>query len=145
MKEAQDEPKDITEYTSELADESSSLGEIRINHSVVAGIVRHAAMENPAVYSVGGGFVDLLSKKESDRGVRVKEEDNGYIIDIRLVLHYGVELAKTALDVQERVKERIEAMTGKDVRKVDVTIERIEMKDEGDEMESEDDDETTSA
>ncbi len=117
-------------------EESNSLGEIKINHSVVASIVRLSALENSGVFAVGGSFVDgiaeIFSKKEaSERGVRVTESEGGhYQIEIRLILKYGVELAKCAYEVQTSVKERVENMTGKLVERVDVVIDGVKSKDE---------------
>jgi uncharacterized alkaline shock family protein YloU len=55
-----------------ISEESSELGSIRINHSVVAGIVRLATQSVTGVVNVGGagvveGLTDFLSKKESER------------------------------------------------------------------------------
>ena len=71
-----EEPAEETIPT--ISEESSELGTIRINHSVVAGIVRLATQSVPGVVNVGGGGVvegltDFFSKKESERGVRVSE------------------------------------------------------------------------
>lgn len=112
--------------------EDGSLGQIKINHSVVASIVRLAALEVEGVYAVGGGFVDgiaeIFSKKESDRGVRVIENQNGaYEIDVRVVLKFGVELAKVALNIQENVTRQIQHMTMKDVYKANIIIDGIKM------------------
>ena len=64
-----------------ISEESSELGTIRINHSVVAGIVRLATQSVNGVVNVGGGGVvegltDFFSKKESERGVKVTESAN---------------------------------------------------------------------
>ncbi len=113
------------------SEETVSLGEIKINHSVVANIVRLAALENSDVFAVGGSFVDgiteIFSKKEaSERGVRITESESGYYrIEIRLILNYGVELAKCAYQVQVSVKDRVEKMTGKLVERVDVVIDGV--------------------
>ncbi len=122
-------------------EETNSLGDIKIAHSVVASIVRLSALENNGVHSVGGNFVDgiaeIFSRKEaSERGVRVTESESGnYIIEIRLVLKYGVELAKCAYEVQMSVKESVENMTGKMSERVDVVIDGVkagnEASDEG--------------
>jgi uncharacterized alkaline shock family protein YloU len=112
--------------------DAPSLGEIRVNHSVVARIVRLAALEVAGVCGVGAGLVDgiadLFSKKESDRGVRITEDaDGSYSIEIRVVMAFGTELAKTAYQVQMAVRKQLTAMTGKGVRRVDVTIEGIKL------------------
>ena len=45
-----------------ISEDSNSLGDIRINHSVVASIVRLAALEVTGVAAVGGGFVDGIAE-----------------------------------------------------------------------------------
>ena len=117
---------------SPIQEDDGSLGQIRINHSVIASIVRLAALEVQGVYAVGGSFVDgiaeMFSKKESDRGVQVGENEEGaYLIDIRVILQFGVELTKTALNIQENVIEKIQKMTMKSVHKVNVIIDGIKM------------------
>ncbi|MCB1120040.1 MAG: Asp23/Gls24 family envelope stress response protein [Verrucomicrobiae bacterium] len=123
---------DTQEIPSISTEETNSLGDIKINHSVVASIVRLAALENRGVFAVAGSFVegiaDIFSKKE-EKGVRVTESDLGnYLIEIRLILKYGVELAKCAYDVQIAVKDRVENMTGKMVERVDVVIDGVKPK-----------------
>lgn len=116
----------------ETTDEQPTLGEIRVNHSVVASIVRLAATEVEGVISISSGIVDgiadLFSKREMDRGVKVTEDPDGnYSIEIRVVMAFGTELAKTAYEIQMAVREKLAAMTGKGVRRVDVTIEGVKM------------------
>jgi uncharacterized alkaline shock family protein YloU len=114
------------------AEESGSLGEIKINHSVVASIVRLAALEVTGVVAVGGGFVDgiaeIFSKKESDRGVRVEEDEVGdYKIEIRVILRFGLELAKVASQVQQNIADQVQKMTSKQVASVNVIIDGVRM------------------
>lgn len=120
------------DITPETVEDQASLGDIKVNHTVVASIVRLAALEINGVSAVGGGFVDgiadLFSKKESDRGVRVNENEHGnYLIELRVVMEFGTELAKTAYDVQLAVRTQVTTMTGKPVERVDVVIEGVKM------------------
>jgi uncharacterized alkaline shock family protein YloU len=116
-----------------LSEESSELGTIRINHSVIAGIVRLATQSVDGVVNVGGGGVvegltDFFSKKESERGVTVAEcEDGGYDIEVRVVLQFGVDLAKTGVSIQESIRDQILAMTGDHAKNIDVVIDDIRM------------------
>lgn len=119
----------------ESPEEQNSFGEIKINHSVVASIVRLAALEVSGVYGVGSGFVDQLggffSKRESDRGVKVQEDAEGrYQIEIRVIMAYGSELAKVAQYVQLAVRNQIQTMTGKEVDKVDIVIDGVRTQEE---------------
>lgn len=111
-------------------EDQPSLGEIKINHSVIASIVRLAALRVPGVSGVGTSFVDgiaeLFSKRESDRGVKIDEDEHGnYVIEVRVVILYGTEIGKTAYQVQMAVREQVTHMTGKSVARVDVVIDGV--------------------
>ena len=116
-----------------ITEESTSLGDIKINHSVVASIVRLATMEVDGVFAVGGGGVvegiaEFLSKKESERGVRVADTEGGaYDIEVRVVLKFGVDLARIGMQIQETVRDRIVDMTSKPGERIDVVIDGIKL------------------
>ena len=112
-----------------------SFGQIKVNHTVVSTIVKMAAINVSGVLAVGGSFVETfiaqLSSKESDKGVRVSEDEAGnYQIEIRVLMEYGVELAKTAETLQMIVAKQVTNMTGKPVANVDVIIEGVKMAEE---------------
>jgi len=114
-----------------LPDNSNGLGSIRINHSVIAGIVRLATQSVKGVVNVGGagvveGLTDFFAKKESERGVSVTEcEDGGYEIEVRVVLRFGVDLAKTGTVIQDSIREQILSMTGNHAKIINVVIDDI--------------------
>jgi uncharacterized alkaline shock family protein YloU len=130
-----------------LSEDSNTLGDIRINHSVVASIVRLAALEVAGVAAVGGGFVDgiaeIFSKKGDERGVRVEEDEAGdYQIEIRVILRFGVELATVATQIQQRIAEQVEKMTSKNVSRVNVVIDGVRTHEEEKQREDWEDDHT---
>ena len=114
-------------------DDQPELGDIKINHNVIASIVRLAALQVKGVVGVGGGIVDgigeIFTKKEADhRGVRVNENESGeYEIEVRIIVAYGAEIGRTAYDVQVDVRKQIIAMTDKEVSRVDVIIEGVRL------------------
>ena len=119
-----------------VSEDNNSLGDIRINHSVVANIVRLAALEVSGVVAVGGSFVDgiaeIFSKKGGDeRGVRVDEDEVGdYKIEVRVILRFGVELAAVASQIQQRIAEQVEKITSKNVARVNVIIDGVRTQEE---------------
>lgn len=121
------------ESTIETGDHpEGSFGQIKVNHTVVSTIVKMAAINVSGVLAVGGSFVEnfiaQISSKESDKGVRVSEDEAGnYEIEIRVFMEYGVELAKTAETLQMIVAKQVTNMTGKPVANVDVIIEGVKM------------------
>lgn len=108
-----------------------SLGNIKIALNVVANIVRLAAFEVEGVLGVGSGFVDGLaemftSRQSSERGVKIDEPEPGvYNIEIRVIMRYGMELAKVAYQLQSVVRERVSSMTGAQVQQVNVIIDGV--------------------
>ena len=113
----------------------SELGVIRINNEVIANIVRLAAQDVEGVYAVGGrGLRDeiagIFTKKEGGAGIQVEEDENGdYRIGVKVILTYGIQLAKCAQDVQAAVRDQVMNMTNKRVSKIDVYIEDVKMPD----------------
>ena len=117
-------------------EESTTLGEIKIKNSVVASIVRLAALEVSGVSAVGGGLVDgiteIFKKTGGDeRGVHVEEDEVGdYRIEVRIILKFGVQLAEVAAEVQNRIASQVEKMTSKSVSRVNVVIDGVKNDDE---------------
>ncbi len=112
--------------------EESGMGSISINNEVVAEIVAMAAREVPGVVSLASGSIkdDIAglfgSKRDGTSSVTIREaEDGSYHIGLKLILTFGVQLAKVAQSVQEAVRERVENMTNKEVSKVNVIVDGI--------------------
>lgn len=112
--------------------EDSGLGSISINNEVVANIVAMAAREVTGVVNLAsGGIKDDLAglfsgKRDSNSAVHIREEPDGsYHIRVKLLLTFGVQLAKVAQNVQEAIRDQVENMTNKDVSKVDVIVDGV--------------------
>lgn len=114
-----------------ISDESD-FGAISIKHSVVANIAKLAALEVVGVHAVVSGFYDgiskILSKPVNDSGVKVMEDEAScYVIDLRVVMDFGVELANVAAQVQKKVKDQVERMTHKSVSRINVFVEDVKI------------------
>ena len=127
-----------------ISEDSNSIGEIHINHSVVASIVRLAALNVVGVAEVctGHGIVDgiaeIFSKKNDERGIQIdKDEVGDYKIRVRVILNFGVELAAVGNEIQQRIAEQVEKMTSKNVARVDVIIDGVRTTDEEKDTDSE--------
>ncbi|MGC9449844.1 MAG: Asp23/Gls24 family envelope stress response protein [Oceanipulchritudo sp.] len=112
--------------------EDSGLGSISINNEVVANIVAMAAREVPGVVSLASGSIkdDIAglfgSRRESGSSVAIREEaDGSYHISVKLILSFGVQLAKVAQSVQVAVRDRVENMTNKEVSKVNIIVDGV--------------------
>lgn len=111
----------------EAIQEESGLGSIQINNEVVANIVAMTAKEVPGVYNLApGGFGLFGGKKESGSGVQIGvNEDDRYVVSVKLILVFGVQLAKVAEAVQIAIRDQIQNMTNKEVARVDVIVDGV--------------------
>ena len=131
-------PEESQETTIPTVSEgSNTLGDISINNSVVASIVRLASLEVTGVASVGTGFrgvdgiAEIFTKKGDERGVRVEVGEVGdYRIEVRVILRFGCQLATVASQIQQRVVEQVENMTSKNVARVNVIIDGVRTSEE---------------
>ncbi|MCR5654629.1 MAG: Asp23/Gls24 family envelope stress response protein [Lachnospiraceae bacterium] len=116
-------------YTLKEDDEN---GVISIADDVVAMIASIAAQEVEGV----SGMVDnitneLMSRvgvKKLTKGVKVAVNESSVKVDIAIQIHYGHSIPKTSKDVQTKVKNSIENMTGLTVEAVNVRIAGINVK-----------------
>lgn len=112
------EDKELDEY-----------GDIRIADEVICIVASLAAQEVPGVVSMSGGLTDginhFLGKENASKGVHLKFEGKLVNASVYINVEYGICIPEIALEVQEKVKEAIEAMTGYEVQFVDVNVEGV--------------------
>lgn len=110
--------------------EEESIGNIKISVDVVSTIAGIAASEIEGVSCMYTSFVDgvaqrLGARKNTSKGVRVDMSGSSVVIDLYIVVEYGVKIPELAWEIQENVKNNVETMTGLDVEKVNIHIEGI--------------------
>jgi uncharacterized alkaline shock family protein YloU len=112
---------------------------IKISEEVIATIAGIAASDNQNVASMGGGFVDgiagMLGRKTPSKGIKVELKDNQVNIDMAVVMQYGCKIHEAARDMQKRVRDAVEDMTGLEVLNVNVSVLGINVSKEGDKVE----------
>ena len=112
-------------------DEENDLGLIHIHNGVIAVIARMAAVKVPGVVDLIGSIVDgiagIVGRKPNDRGVHVELVENGIVLELNLVVEYGVNIPKVAWQVQTEVRQAVEQMTGKPVKGVNVVVQNIQV------------------
>ena len=115
-------------------------GDIRIADEVISIVASLAAQEVPGVLSMSGGITDginrFLGKENASKGVRLKFEGKTVNASVYINVEYGSCIPEIALEVQEKVKEAIEAMTGYEVQFVDVNVEGVRSEEHTSELQS---------
>ena len=125
--------ENMTKNTEEVEAEvitEESIGNIKIAPDVVATIANLTTNEIASVAqmhtTVVGGLAGILgSKKNQSKGVKVEINENKVVIDVNIIVDYGVRIPELAWEIQENVKNNVETMTGLDVEKVNIHIEGV--------------------
>lgn len=114
--------------------ENIEIGNLNISNDVLSTIANIAALEITGVTAMSSGLADGIvekfGKKPLGKGIKVDTKEDETIIDIFLVVNYGVSIPDVAEEVQENVKRSIEAMTGLKVTQVNIHVQGVQLKKE---------------
>ncbi|CDE70141.1 MULTISPECIES: Asp23/Gls24 family envelope stress response protein [Jutongia] len=115
----------------EYITKKKELGEVKIASDVVAAIAALAATEIDGVYSMAGNItnelIGKLGMKNLSKGVKILMEGGIVRVDMMVVVNYGYSIPEVSGQVQERVSQQIENMTGLSVSEVNVRIAGVKL------------------
>ncbi len=110
----------------------SEKGDIKISDDVVASIAGLATSEVEGVTSIAGHVTsDIVGKygiKNLSKGIKLVINDDKVSIDLYINIRYGYSIPKITAQIQDRVKNAIESMTGLTTANVTIHIVDIEVK-----------------
>jgi len=110
------------------------IGQVQIADEVIAVIAGLASTEVEGVVKMSGNItneiVSKLGMKNLSKGVKVEIMGEEVEVRLSLVLRYGVSIPRTSQEVQDKVKNAIETMTGLTVTNVNIRIAGIQTDDE---------------
>lgn len=119
---------DTEERVAESAAETS-IGSVRIASDVVATIAGLAAADISGVAGMSGGIssgiAEMLGRKNLTKGVKVEVSEQETVIELFLIVEYGVAIAEVARTVQEQVKSAVETMTGLNCNTVNIHVQGV--------------------
>ncbi|EOD01733.1 Asp23/Gls24 family envelope stress response protein [Caldisalinibacter kiritimatiensis] len=113
-------------------------GQIKIADEVVGIISGLAATEVKGVAGmsggIAGGIAEMLGRKNLSKGVKVEVGEKEAAIDLYIVVEYGAKIPEVSWEIQERVKNAVETMTGLNVVEVNIHIQGVNIEKEEDEQ-----------
>lgn len=103
---------------------------LTISEDVIGIIAGLAAAEVEGVSGMTLGFVDginqiLGSNKKYSKGVKVELDGNDVVIDLFVIVKYGVKIPDVAFSIQNSVKGSVETMTGLKVKSVNINVQGV--------------------
>ncbi|MDA8227203.1 MAG: Asp23/Gls24 family envelope stress response protein [Desulfitobacterium hafniense] len=109
---------------------ANNYGKIDISEEVIATIAGAAAIECYGLVGMASRkgsdrFAELLGRENLAKGVVVSIQENEVIIDLYIIVGYGVRISEVATNVMERVRYTTEKLTGLSVAQVNVNIQGV--------------------
>ena len=106
------------------------LGKIVVYEEVIATIVGFAAEEcyglvGMASRKLSDDVARLLNRENIARGIQISHLEDGLIIEMNVIVGYGVKISEVAGNVIERVRYFVEMMTGLKVALVNVKVQSV--------------------
>lgn len=103
---------------------------LTISEDVIGIIAGIAAAEVEGVSGMTLGLVDginqiLGNNKKYSKGVKIELEGNNVVIDLYVIVKYGVRIPDVAFSIQNAVKSQVETMTGLNVQSVNINVQGV--------------------
>lgn len=123
-------PRMASKTTNNALVQSRQWGRIEVFPSAVAAIAGHAALRCYGISGMAGrglreGFAELLRRENADKGVDVRGSEEGLIIDVYVIVQYGIRISEVAHNLQETVKFEVERSVNVPVVKVNVNVQGV--------------------
>lgn len=110
---------------------TTDLGNINLSLDVVASITGSAATECYGVVGMASqkpmkdGFYTLLKKDNYAKGIVVEDGETGTIINVYIIVGYGIKISEIVYEVQKKVKYVLESTLDIDVEAVNVFVQSV--------------------
>ena len=88
-----------------MTDQKKTGGKVQISDEAIAVIASIAAQEIKGIVemssSIAGELVEKLGRKSSGKGVRIRRLSEGLILDLFVIMDYGIGIPQVALEGQK--------------------------------------------
>ena len=103
---------------------------LKVSEDVINRIVEIAVSEVKGVYGLSNvrfPFSNIFVNSEKSPAVKIKMHGDAVEISVSIIVTYGCKVSLTAENVQKKIKEDIQTMTGVTVSKINVFISGVSL------------------
>ncbi len=110
-------------------------GLVDISSNVISTVVGGAATTNYGVVGMASknalrdGAFAILNKENYRKGVVVKINDNQIVVDVYIIVGYGLKISEVSRNVQDSVKYNLENLLGIKAKTVNVVVQGVKVLD----------------
>lgn len=112
---------------------NTKYGTIDISNEVISTIVGGAVTD---IYGVVGmasknqirdGVYEILGRENYSRGVVIKQNSGKVVVDVYIVVGYGVKISEVGKNVKSKVKFNLETMLGMKAEEVNIFVQSVKI------------------
>lgn len=116
-----------------MSQDDTKLGRVEVAPSAIAALVAEAVKECYGVVGLSSRnrLDDLAgSLQRSQRGVDVRFDGDGVVVDVYIIVEYGTRITEVAAGVMRRVHFTLDSVLGLPVRAVNVHVQGLRVSDQ---------------
>jgi len=118
-----------------MIQKSTDYGNIELTNDVIATICGGAATECYGVVGMASqkmidGFYDLLKRDNYSKGIVVSQGETGIIVNLYIIVGYGIKISEIVYEVQKKVKYVLENTIDIQVEAVNVYVQAMRLTDD---------------
>lgn len=111
---------------------TTELGDINVAKEVVETIAGLASIDSyglvgMAAQDIQSGISSILGLESIRKGVRVKQSDEGLIVDVHIIVGYGIKIREVAANVMQKVIYILDKDAGLAVARVNVNVKGVKV------------------
>ena len=108
----------------------NELGKITFSDLAIASLARMTAVECYGVVGMASkkatdGLNELLKRENLARGVKVTTADDSVMIDLYVIVEYGISINAVCTSVLDTIKYKVETLMGIHVSKIHVHVQSV--------------------
>ncbi len=109
---------------------SNELGDITVEKEVVETIAGLATLDSYGLvgmvpHNIQSGITNILGLESIRKGVEVKNSNDGLVVDVHVIVAYGIKISEVASNVIQKVTYVLEKSAGIPVAGVNVNVRGV--------------------
>lgn len=109
---------------------TNTLGRVEIGDEVISSVAGFAARQCYGIVGVSprgisDGLAELLGMENVHRGVELRMDGDRVVLNLYVIVEYGVNIFQVARNVMEQVKHQVESLTGLVVEQINVHVQGV--------------------
>jgi len=109
---------------------ANQLGKVDISREAVETIAGLATVDCYGLVGMAprkwaDGITDILGRESIRKGVEVREEEDGLVVDVFVVVSYGTKISEVALNIMQKIRYVMQEVAGLRVARVNVNVQSV--------------------